>query len=110
MVYLVLYGPPTARKAHTMTTADTLRQQADAKNAQYPQYRGHWDGWTLGVMTRKLRGLPKGTPVLLKPGTVWVEVFTDATATAKVSKEFVTVWHPALLGDTSFPANAIRKA
>jgi hypothetical protein len=34
---------------------ETIRAEAEAKHAQYPQYKGHWDGWFLIRMTRRVR-------------------------------------------------------
>lgn len=33
-------------------TLETIRLIAEQKHAQYPQYRGHWDGWKLCVVTK----------------------------------------------------------
>ncbi len=50
----------TGRETMTQQTdVETIRQtlvaQAEAQLAQYPQYRGHWDGWRVGRITRDVK-------------------------------------------------------
>lgn len=33
---------------------NTIRAEAEAKHAKYPQYKNHWDGWFLVRITRKI--------------------------------------------------------
>jgi hypothetical protein len=40
--------------AQPQALAAEVRRVAEATHAQYPQFRGHWDGWKLGRMTRDL--------------------------------------------------------
>lgn len=51
----------TKTKTATLTAADyserfeTLKRQAEQQVAQYPQYRGHFDGYVLVVVNRNVR-------------------------------------------------------
>jgi hypothetical protein len=58
--------------------AESLRlaliAEADAAHVQYPQYRGHWDGWVLvrfkrNVTTKMGRAFDKGEIALAKPAS-----------------------------------------
>ena len=58
-----------------MTTKASLIKQAEAAHAQYPQYKGKWNSWVVGTMTRdiKSRGylvLSKGEKVLVDSATL----------------------------------------
>lgn len=51
-----------------------LRAQAQAQNAEYPQYDHYWDGWGIGVITKRVRtkmgiAFEPGDRVLLSPET-----------------------------------------
>lgn len=37
------------------TDYDRLLQQANEQNAEWPQYKGHWDGWEVGVIRAEVR-------------------------------------------------------
>jgi hypothetical protein len=37
------------------TLTSRFRAEAEAKHAQYPQYKGHWDGWGLVQVTRRVK-------------------------------------------------------
>jgi hypothetical protein len=54
--------------------ADRIRAQAVAAHAQYPQFAGAWDGWTLMRITRPVRtklgvAFVADELVLVSPGT-----------------------------------------
>lgn len=60
------------------TVSESERQaliaEADVAHAQYPQYRNHWDDWTVVEMTKRIsaRGrvqFEKGDRVLCSPET-----------------------------------------
>lgn len=51
---------------------EDLRATAAAAHAQYPQYKGHWDGWVVAQIKRQIRtkagvAFTKGEWVLAKP-------------------------------------------
>lgn len=51
-----------------------LRAEAEAAHAQYPQYAGHWDGWRVAVITKRIRtkfgvAFERGDHVLVSPDT-----------------------------------------
>lgn len=51
-VYSLVFG------AHFGTAdqiADVLRAEAEAAHKSYPQYAGHWDGWTIGYLTADVK-------------------------------------------------------
>lgn len=55
-----------------MPTIETMRASAEAAHAQYPQYAGHWDTWTAGTVTKRIRtklgvAFEKGDEVLVSP-------------------------------------------
>lgn len=56
--------------------ADAIRETAERDHAQYPQYRGHWDGWT-AVKFRKVVKNKRGQ-VAFEPGDISI-VSPDGT-------------------------------
>lgn len=55
-----------------MAIKQELVAQAESQLAQYPQYEGHWDDWTVGLVKRDIKtkaGLAfrKGDAVLVQP-------------------------------------------
>lgn len=99
-----------------MDTITTLTSEAEATHAEYPQYRDHWNDWTVAVAKRdvKSRGaviVSKGDSVLFNPASRVVLVDFDVDPKSShatfdkrmVGKEFGTFYCPKNLSgcDTS---------
>lgn len=70
-----------------ITLQEWLTADASAAHEQYPQYRGHWHGWDIGVVRHKVEtklglAFEAGDLVLLRPRTrLWFGLRdTDVTA------------------------------
>ena len=56
----------------TLVTRTVLIAQADADLGHHPQYKGYWNDWAVGTVTRKVRtklgvAFEKGDVVLVSP-------------------------------------------
>jgi hypothetical protein len=52
--------------------SEWLKADAELAHEMYPQYRNHWDGWSVGVMRRRVEtkmgvAFEAGDLVLVKP-------------------------------------------
>lgn len=93
------------------------RQQAEARHSQYPQYAGHWNGWTLMQITRRIakRGtvfFDKGDLVLVSPERRTEKVaprggYVDYDLWPE--REFVTAWSPRTGNNTLIYATEVRE-
>jgi hypothetical protein len=54
--------------AKAVDAATAIREVAERDNAQYPQYRGHWDGWTAVKFTKRVKN--KRGMVAFEPGDI----------------------------------------
>lgn len=61
---LVLSGHGSAK------AFDYIKLLADGAHAAYPQYRGHWDGWNVGIIAKTTR--TKGGEVVKGDAVLWV--------------------------------------
>ena len=66
---------PTNPTTTRPTTLAGLKAEAEAAHAQFPQYKGHWDGWKLARITRRIRtklgvAFEPGDVVLAKDETI----------------------------------------
>jgi len=80
---------------------------ADAAHTEYPQYKGHWDNWLLGVVTFPTNvkaGLvaPVGADVLVNPrGCTFID-------NSRRKRTTVTIYSVANEIDTSVNASSIN--
>ena len=56
----------------TLVKREVLVAQAEADMAAYPQYKGHWNGWAVGTVTKRIKtklcvAFEKGDVVLVDP-------------------------------------------
>lgn len=68
-------------KTTQQATITALRTEAEAKHADYPQYKGHWDGWFLIDITHRVVGrlgtsFEKGDYALAKVDETRPDAFT----------------------------------
>jgi hypothetical protein len=96
--------------------ATTRREAAERAHAQYPQYAGHWDGWELAEVTRRVTtkgglAFEPGDLVLRNPKTRTEQVPPRGRWTSIdewVPKQFVTCYSFRREGDVSVPAEYLR--
>lgn len=76
-----------ARAGATITAVeDEIRSHANEAHTAYPQYRGHWDGWTLAKIRRRIDTkagvcFEPGDVVLVAPRQRWRTLIVDASDT-----------------------------
>ncbi len=56
----------------TLTMRDVMVKRAETDMAGYPQYKGHWDKWVIGTVTKRLKtklgvAFEAGDEVLVNP-------------------------------------------
>lgn len=111
-----LEGRPGPGGAVTAVKA-LLIAEAERQHAEYPQYAGHWDGWSVGALKRdvKSRGAlvgSKGDFVLYDPESFTTEDHPEVVAGWRASG-MVTVYLPAHYAggcDTSIRASYLKAA
>lgn len=101
-----------------MPTIETMRATAEAAHAQYPQYAGHWDDWTVGMVTKRIRtksgvAFEKGDQVMVSPDTRSERIPPRGLDKYRPYdewpvKQFRTCYSFRNQIDTSVPADAVR--
>ena len=94
------------------TLTSTIRAEAEAKHAQYPQYAGHWDGWGLVQVTRRVKtkmgeAFKKGEIALGKRDEPVVDSALHPDTLAELNKPSYTVYSRSTGYDTLVRANNV---